>query len=163
MKYVLDSGIFMNLHEVPTIPGTHYIPTSAVDEIKSSNSRHIFELFLSQHDVTVLDPDENYLKMAKKASTKIGQTGLSAVDLEVLALVFMLLDVEPVTLISDDYAMKNVAHSENIESIGFKTKGGNQLRIYEFQCNACHEVFDKLPEECDNCGHTKFTRHRRKH
>ena len=162
MKVIFDSGIIMNLDHLPDIVGVFYTTQLAIDEIKSPQSKHLFELFNEKHRVSVVIPSPKYVTVVENRSKSIGQIKLSDTDKEILALALMLGEQGEVILLSDDYGLRNVGHELEINSRGVKTKGGNQLRRFSYICTACKAMFSERIEECDTCGNTKFTRRRRK-
>lgn len=162
MKVVFDSGIIMNLDHLPDITGEFYTTQLALDEIKSHQAKHLFELFRERYRVSILSSDVTYFNEVEKCSKSIGQIKLSHTDKGILALALMLSEEDDVLLLSDDYGLRNVAHELELQSKGVKTKGGNQLRKFSYMCTACNSIFSERVEECDTCGNNKFTRRRRK-
>jgi len=162
MKVIFDSGIIMNLDHLPDIKGDFYTTQQAIDELQSPQAKHLLVLFREMYRVSILMPESRYLKEVKKCSKSIGQIKLSETDIGILALALMLRDEGDVLLLSDDYGLRNVGHELELKSKGVKTKGGNQLRKYNYECSACKSIFSKRIEECDTCGNNKFTRRRRK-
>lgn len=162
MKVVFDSGIIMNLDHLPDITGEFYTTQLAIDEIQSTQARHLYELFKEKYRVSILSTDVTYVNQVEKCSKSIGQIKLSETDKGILALALMLSGQDDVLLLSDDYGLRNVAHELELQSKGVKTKGGNQLRKFSYMCTACNSIFSERVEECDTCGNKKFTRRRRK-
>ncbi|MFV2015633.1 MAG: NOB1 family endonuclease [Candidatus Heimdallarchaeota archaeon] len=159
---IFDSGIIMNIDHLPDIKGEFYTTQLAIDELQSPQAKHLFELFREKYRVSILIPDARYLKEVKKCSKSIGQIKLSETDVGILALALMLKEEGDVLLLSDDYGLRNVGHELELKSKGIKTKGGNQLRKYNYECSACKSIFSERIEECDICGNNKFTPRRRK-
>ncbi|MHA2100173.1 MAG: hypothetical protein ACW99A_15975, partial [Candidatus Kariarchaeaceae archaeon] len=143
------------------LKGEFYTTNIAIDEIRSSQSKNIFEIFRAQHQVTVLDPKATYIHLVEQVSQQIGQLKLSSIDYSVLALATMLNEDDEVLILSDDYGLRNVAHELKLSSRGVKTKGGDQLRKYKYVCTACNSMVNERVAECDNCGNISFKRKRR--
>jgi rRNA maturation endonuclease Nob1 len=161
MEYVLDSGIFMNQNKVPEIDGECFISQATIDEIRSVSSSHLLDIFLANHRVNIVDPASKYLEQIKRVAIKMGQNRLSDVDTEVLALALMMSESREITLLTDDYGLRNVAHQLNLNSKGVKSKGGREKRRYAYRCNGCQYVYNKIVDDCDICGTTKFDRLRK--
>jgi rRNA maturation endonuclease Nob1 len=162
MKVIFDSGIIMNLDHLPKLQGEFYTTNYAIEEIRSSQSKNIFEIFQSQHRISVFDPEEKYVEIVESTSKFMGQIELSKTDTSVIALALMFSEQnDKVLLISDDYGLRNVAHELKIKSKGLKTKGGSQLRKFRYICTACNFEFNERVDECDNCGNQSFKRKRR--
>ncbi|MCE7737516.1 MAG: hypothetical protein GPJ54_21680 [Candidatus Heimdallarchaeota archaeon] len=152
----------MNSDHLPDITGEFYTTQLAIDEIQSTQARHLFELFREKYRVSIITADATFVAKVEKCSKSIGQIKLSATDKGILALALMLKEQDEVLLLSDDYGLRNVGHELELQSKGVKTKGGNQLRKFTYMCTACKTVFPERTEECDTCGNKKFTRRRRK-
>jgi rRNA maturation endonuclease Nob1 len=99
--------------------------------------------------------------MVKQTAQSLGQSGLSRPDLDVLALALQLSNTDEVLILSDDFALRNIAHELEIKSKGITTKGGTQKRSYGYQCSACGARYFGVVTECEICGHTIFDRFRR--
>ncbi len=161
MKYVLDSGFFMNVHFQPQVVGEFYICNSVLDEIKSSTAKNVYDMFIAKKKVTILDPENKYLKKINEVAKKMGQTLLSYPDKELLALALMLSEYDPVVICTDDFGIRNIGFELKINSIGSKTEGGLEKRNYKFKCNGCSSFYINNENQCDVCGHNKFTRVRK--
>ena len=158
MKIVLDSGFLMNIQEIPQIEGELYAPSSVIAEIRSKQAVYILDMLRERVQLHIHDPQKRYFTKVEKLCRHEGQTGLSQQDKEVLALAIELSEFDEITIATDDYAIKNIAHGLNIETISIKTEGGKQRRKYYFKCKACNHVYDYALEICDSCGYDKFTK-----
>lgn len=162
MIYILDSGIFMNTSNPPKLSNeVVYCSQRVVDEIQSRVAGHLWALFKEKNKITIMDPEVKFVTQIRTTASHMGQKGLSTTDVEVLALALMLSKFESVLLLSDDYAVRNVAHQLNISSEGVTTSGGDETRQYVYTCLACHVTYTFLVDECDVCGSSKFQRKRR--
>ncbi|MHA2402767.1 MAG: NOB1 family endonuclease [Candidatus Kariarchaeaceae archaeon] len=161
MKYVVDSGIFMNQQMLPSIDGEIYLCRSVLEELKGQLTKNIYNLILSTHKISEIEPEKGYLQKVEQSMERIGQISLSNADKDLLALALMLSNYDQVILISDDYALRNVAHDLQINSKGSKTHGGGELRKYHYVCQACGKKFKGTVFDCDICGSARFRRIRR--
>ncbi|MHA2249567.1 MAG: NOB1 family endonuclease [Candidatus Kariarchaeaceae archaeon] len=160
MKVIIDSGVLMNIQVIPDIAGELYTCQSILREIKSGLASNILDLLSANQKIRVLEPDKRHLAKIDDISSKIGQTSLSPPDKDLLALALMLSETDPVTIISDDYGIRNVAHALRIQSQGFKTKRGNKARRYKFICRGCRKQYSQKIEICDICGTLLFDKTR---
>ena len=158
MKIVLDSGFLMNIQEVPHLTGELYSPSSVISEIRSKQAVYILDILRERVQLHIHDPKKANLIKIEKLCQKEGQIGLSIQDKEVLALAIELMEFDEIRIATDDYAIKNIAHVLNIETISIKTEGGKQRRKYYFKCKACNHVYDYALDLCDSCGYNKFTK-----
>ena len=94
------------------------------------------------------EPNPAAIVLATDASQKTGDfTGLSSVDLDVLALAFF----TGHTLVTDDYRMQNVCQSMNHPWRGVIQLGVKEVRNHVLACTACGAVFMQ-GETCPDCG-----------
>ena len=153
MPIIIDSGLFMNTSNIPSFDDNVYTTSLVINEIQHTKTDYLFELFKSKNKVTILEPTQDDVDKIIKQAKNIGQKDLSNTDIHVLALC---LQFDTPLLISDDYDVRNVAHSLNIVSKGNTTTGGNKLRKYKFKCSGCGKMYSKSLSECDICGTEKF-------
>jgi len=153
MPIIIDSGLFMNTSNIPSFDDNVYTTSLVINEIQHTKTDYLFELFKSKNKVTILEPTQDDVDKIIKQAKNIGQKDLSNTDIHVLALC---LQFDTPLLISDDYDVRNVAHSLNILSKGNTTTGGYKLRKYKFKCSGCGKIYSKSLLECDICGTVKF-------
>jgi UPF0271 protein len=81
-----------------------------------------------------------------------GETGdadeLSETDTRLLATAFEL----SATLVTDDYAMQNVAEKLDVDVQVIARDGIEEEREWTFQCAGCGREFDDDRERCPICG-----------
>ncbi|AKU07978.1 MULTISPECIES: NOB1 family endonuclease [Haloferax] len=81
-----------------------------------------------------------------------GETGdrdvLSETDTRLIAAAFEL----DATLVTDDYAMQNVAERLNVGVEVIAQDGIAEQRSWKFQCQGCGREFDENKERCPICG-----------
>ncbi len=81
-----------------------------------------------------------------------GETGdrdvLSETDTRLIAAAFEL----DATLVTDDYAMQNVAERLNVGVEVIAQDGIAEQRTWKFQCQGCGREFDEDKERCPICG-----------
>ncbi len=148
----------MNNEYLPHLSGDIYIPESVYKEIRSQLAKNIFELLNSKYKISIIQPEQKFIEIINNIIHKLGQNNLSSPDIDILALAIYLKQFDDVTIITDDYAIRNIAHELDIKSRGVKTTGGNKKRKYFYRCTACGTVFQYKIDNCDVCGHNKFNR-----
>ena len=94
-------------------------------------------------------PEDGTVERVRRAADGSG-------DLEVLSetdirLIAATLELDG-TLVTDDYAMQNVAETLDL-SVEVIAQGGiDEQRDWQFQCQGCGREFDEHRERCPICG-----------
>ncbi|MGI0040084.1 MAG: NOB1 family endonuclease, partial [Nitrososphaera sp.] len=125
--------------------------TSAVFEevghIKSPYAA--LEALLDAGNLSIVDPDRENIDAVVAAAKKTGDYGkLSKADVSILALARQM----GATLVSDDYAVANVAATVGIAVEMSSGKGIKNVRRYVTYCSACSKAFGPNAKECPLCG-----------
>lgn len=102
---VFDTSAFLNRFNFQNFPKI-YTTNSVIDELLSSENKHIFENLLNQNKIKIQDPKKESFVLIKKKSPK----SLSKTDLEVLALAYEL----KAELHTDDFMMRKIAKNLKI-------------------------------------------------
>lgn len=154
--YVLDSTAFY-----AGIPyqgnGRYYTTYLVLEEVK----HHNVGSSLIHTRVQVTEPSEESVNIVKTTATKTGDIrALSATDVSLLALALDLTKLENgARLVSDDFAVRNVAEVLSIRLSETSMKGGEWKNItWKLFCSGCGKAYTnpKLVE-CPVCG-TKLVR-----
>jgi UPF0271 protein len=94
-------------------------------------------------------PEEGTVAKVRRAA---GETGdrevLSETDVRLLAAAFEL----DGTLVTDDYAMQNVADKLQVRVEVIAREGIDERRDWTFQCQGCGREFDSNADRCPICG-----------
>ena len=119
---------------------------SQLDEVERlSPSRH---LMIESQGPDFQSPTPASLELATLASQETGDfSGLSNVDLDVLALAFS----TGLTLVTDDYRMQNVCQHRGHPWRGVIQDGVREVRTHALVCKGCGSVH-KQGEFCPDCG-----------
>ena len=119
---------------------------SQLNEVQRlSPSRH---LMLEAQGPRFETPDPAAIAVATEASQETGDfSGLSPVDLDVLALAFSM----GCTLVTDDYRMQNVCSHRGHPWRGVVQDGVREVRSHALQCVGCGSVH-RQGEVCPDCG-----------
>ncbi len=149
--YILDTCAFLTQNhpkgEIATI-----------SEIESElNNRQSKQYFTNMKEIglKIREPKVDSIENIRKNSEETGDLGvLSNIDLKILALAYEMHEI----IVSDDFAIQNVALHMGIE---FTSCSGNEikeLRKWKYRCSACRaEALGKM-ESCSVCGSEKIFR-----
>ncbi len=155
--YVADSAVFIMGYPVES---TLLISVPAVvNELKSSEAAMRFELAREEGArVEAPQPDmmEDVLIMAKHTRDV---EELSTTDIEILAKALERKD--NATLLTDDYAVQNVAVMLGIDVKPIVQKKIRDILVWEKQCVGCRKRFDE-GDICPICGSDLKKRRKRK-
>ena len=127
---------------------SYYVTASIYDEIKHIKKNHIaLEILLNSKRLIIQDPDDKHVTKVMNAAKKTGDIdSLSDEDMSSIAL-SLELDSD---LISDDFAVSNVAKHLGVVIIPIMTRGIKTVGRWVHYCSAC----GISPKEsiCPNCG-----------
>jgi UPF0271 protein len=125
--------------------------TSAVfEEVKHIKKSHAaLDALVDAGNLAILDPDKKSVDKIIAVAKKTGDIGkLSDADISILALALE----HDATLMSDDYAVANVAASLQVKVASSSGKGIRETRKYIAYCSTCGKAFSPTQKECPNCG-----------
>ena len=109
------------------------------------------ELLIDSDRLKILEPDKECLRQVITMAKKTGDyEKLSTADISILALAFQIKS----TLISDDYAVQNIAAILKIPVGTVGTKGITKIRRWINFCNACGKAYGPNINQCMLCGNT---------
>jgi len=142
--YVLDASAF--IEEYDTEESIATIP--AVREELADGAGYRFDA-MEGAGMHIHIPDEGAIDRVKQAANGTGDLGvLSETDIRLLAAA-MELDA---TLVTDDYAMQNVADALDVPVDVIAKAGIEERRDWHFQCQGCGQEFDEHHDRCPICG-----------
>ncbi|MFB6094694.1 MAG: NOB1 family endonuclease [Halanaeroarchaeum sp.] len=142
--YVLDTSAF--IHEYETDGPVATVP--AVREELSDAQAYRFDA-MEGGGMHIQIPDESTLQTVRQVATRTGdETVLSATDVDLLAAAVEL----DATLVTDDYAMQNVADALDLAVEVIAQDGIEERRDWHFQCQGCGREFEDDRERCPICG-----------
>ncbi|WP_267640849.1 NOB1 family endonuclease [Haloarchaeobius amylolyticus] len=142
--YVLDSSAFIN--EYHTSNDTATIPM--VREELQDESVYRYDA-MEGAGMHVHIPDEETTERVRRAARETGDLDvLSDTDVRLVAATFEL----DGTLVTDDYAMQNVAEKLNLAVEVIAREGIDERRDWRFQCAGCGREFDENKDRCPICG-----------
>jgi len=142
--HVLDSSAF--IHEYHTDEQTASVPL--VREELEGESAYRFDA-LEGSGMHMHIPDEETVERVERAARETGDFAeLSRTDIRLLAAAFEL----DARLVTDDYAMQNVAEKLEVSVEVIAREGIDEQRDWTFQCQGCGREFEDERERCPVCG-----------
>jgi endoribonuclease Nob1 len=149
-KYALDAGAFYTGF-VFLSSAYRYCTTQAVlDEVKHIKRSHgAIEALLESNNLQILNLDTKSIKKVVAAARRTGDyTKLSEADISIIALALQM----EIVLVTDDYAVANVATTLKIPVKSVASKGITHTRKWIAYCSACSRAFGPNAKECRLCG-----------
>ncbi|QLD90423.1 NOB1 family endonuclease [Natronomonas salina] len=141
---VLDSSAFIDDHttedQIATIP--------MVREELEDEAGYRFDA-LEGSGMRIHIPDPGTVERVERAARETGDAdALSRTDVRLLAAAFEL----DATLVTDDYAMQNVAEKLDVYVDVIAQEGIDEQLDWQFQCQGCGRTFDDRRDRCEICG-----------
>ncbi|MDS0221874.1 NOB1 family endonuclease [Haloarcula sp. S1AR25-5A] len=142
--YVLDSSAFINEYhtdeQIATIPLVR-------DELEDEAAYRFDALEGSGMHLHI--PEDNTVERIERAASETGDLAeLSETDIRLIAAAFEL----DSRLVTDDYAMQNVAEKLDVAVEVIAREGISEQRDWLFQCAGCGREFDENRDRCPICG-----------
>jgi UPF0271 protein len=148
-SYALDAGAFYA--GIPFLSSGSHCTTEAVfNEVKHIKSSHAaIEALVDSGNLRIIEPDQKDIEKVAVVAKKTGDSAkLSGADISILALALSL----KTTLVTDDYAVANVATVMKIPVRSTSSKGIKEVRRWITYCSACSRTFGPNASECPLCG-----------
>jgi UPF0271 protein len=141
---VLDSSAFINEYhtedDIATIP--------LVREELEDESGYRFDA-MEGAGMRIHIPDAQTIERVERSARETGDFAeLSDTDVRLVATTFEL----DATLVTDDYAMQNVAERLDVAVDVIAREGITEQRDWQFQCQGCGREFDENKDRCPICG-----------
>ncbi|MEO9295741.1 MAG: PIN domain-containing protein [Nitrososphaera sp.] len=152
---VLDASAFYA--GTAFLSGKKCATSSAVfEEVRHIKSAAL-DALMDSGNLSIIDPDKKEIDIIMAAAKKTGDIAkLSQTDVSILALARQ----QNATLVSDDYAIANVAATIGIRIEMSSGKGIRQTRRWTSYCSACGKAFGPSAKECALCGNRLKRRYR---
>ncbi|MFC6873579.1 MULTISPECIES: NOB1 family endonuclease [Halobellus] len=142
--HVLDSSAF--IHEYHTTDDIASIPMVREELEGEASYRFDADEGSGMH---IHIPASGTVEKIKRAARETGdEETLSETDVRLLAAAFELDGV----LVTDDYAMQNVADRVEVDVQIIAREGISETREWTFQCQGCGREFDEERDRCPICG-----------
>lgn len=141
---MLDSSAF--IHDFHTTEQTATIPL--VREELEDESAYRYDA-MEGSGMHIHIPNGDTTETVRRAARESGDLEeLSETDVRLIAATFELDGV----LVTDDYAMQNVAEKLNVDVEVIAREGISEQREWVFQCQGCGREFDEDRDRCPICG-----------
>ena len=149
--FILDTCAFLTQKhptgEFVTVPG---IKT----EIVNRQSRQYFENMLATHLKVMKAQKDSYDVVNKEAKETGDYDVLSKVDMDILALGYECKG----TIITDDFAIQNVALALEVKFLSCSGKVISEKRAWRYKCTACNHKEKVKLKNCSVCGNEEIRR-----
>lgn len=126
-----------------------YTTPKVYDEIKHIKKNHdAIGILLETKRLTIIQPEKEYTDIVIKMSKTTGDYNhLSQEDISSIALCLQLSS----ELITDDFAVSNVAKNLGLKVSPIMTLGIKEVGNWIYYCPGCHKNYSKS-KECPVCG-----------
>ena len=126
-----------------------YTTPKVYDEIKHIKKNHdAIRILLETKRLTIIQPEKEYIDVVIKMSKTTGDFNqLSEEDISTIALCLQLNS----ELVTDDFAMSNVAKNLGLNVSPVMTLGIKDVGNWIYYCPGCHKNYSKS-KECPICG-----------
>ena len=142
--YILDASAFIN--EYHTDQPVASIPL--VREELEDESAYRFDA-MEGSGMHLHIPEEGTVERIERAASDTGDADeLSRADIRLVAAAFEL----DGRLVTDDYAMQNVAEKLEVPVEVIAREGIEEQRDWHFQCGGCGREFEENHDRCPVCG-----------
>ncbi len=151
---VLDTSAFI-MGFNPSKTDEAYSVRAVEEELSAGTMPQLrFRMFSEKGDLTVRPPSLRAERIVEEASLKVGESGyLSKADREVLALAMDLkLDGKEPVIVSDDYAIQNLADHLQITHSSLANFGIVHRFNWIMYCPACYRRYKPPEKKCRVCG-----------
>jgi len=151
MHIVLDTSAILSGKHVSG--STVTVPTVINEFNEGGHSWRLLQ-YAKSAGMQVRQPTEVYRKRVIDAADQTGDAlQLSKADMDVLALTLELQnELDEVVLLTDDYAIQNVAAALDLVAQGILQPGIRQHWCWHYRCRSCGRTFETVPAECPVCG-----------
>ncbi len=128
---------------------SNFITSLVYEEIQHIKKEHdAIQILVETKRLVIQDPEANFLESVKKAAKESGDfRNLTGEDISTLSLSLQLNS----ELVTDDFAISNVAKGLGISIKPIMTDGIKKTCVWRYYCPACKINFSKY-KQCPNCG-----------
>jgi UPF0271 protein len=149
-EYALDAGAFYTGLVFLSSAYQYWTTQAIFDEVKHIKRSHgAIEALLESNTLHVLNSDRINIDKVVAAARRTGDyQKLSEADISIIALALQL----KIVLVTNDYAVANVATTLKIPVKSVASKGVMHTRRWIAYCSACGKAFGPNAKECRLCG-----------
>lgn len=156
-KFALDATAFyqgFHLHSSCTCITTGLV----FEEISHiQNKLSSLESLVLSKRIMIFEPTNNMVKLVKTMAKQTGETRLTDADISILALA----KDYNVTLVTDDFALCNLAKTMSIGLLNLGTKGIRETRKWTKFCSSCGRGYPSAISDCSICGNKLRVRYKK--
>ncbi len=151
--YVLDSTPLLTGYSPSMVTNQHYTTQEILEELGREEQ---LRMTIVRSWLQIREPARKSIKVVKEAAAETGDNlVLSSADLSILALSNEISEEgKKVTLMTDDYAVQNVASKLHIPFQNYVWKGIRRPITWELYCPTCRKTYNTQRRTCPNCGST---------
>jgi endoribonuclease Nob1 len=156
-KYALDATAFyqgFHLHTMDTCLTTGLV-FDEISHIQYKTSS--LDVLMLAKRIVIHEPIASTATLVKLVAKRMGESRLSEADVSILALAK---DYNAV-LVSDDFAISNLAKSLSIELLNLGTKGIRERRKWIKYCGICGKGYSPTQSVCSLCGNKLRVRYKK--
>lgn len=147
-RYVIDTSAILT-RKLNLSQENFVIPASVLEEIRLGKIARA--ITWQEEDLYIVQPKAESISSVRKAASETGDLEeLSRTDIEVLAVALEL----GATVVTDDFAIENVASRLGIRFVGADLKSIARSIEWQFRCTGCGRRFTRRVSECPVCGHS---------
>ncbi|MBN2250886.1 MAG: hypothetical protein JW724_02275 [Candidatus Altiarchaeota archaeon] len=148
MMKVLDSSSILH-SDLDFTEGDYLVTNSVLHEIMDERALVLVQKALKNGSMTLKDPSPESIGKAGEAAKETGDLfRLSGADLDVLALALE----EDALILSDDYAIQNVAGKLKLRCQKTVQEGIKKHLVWVNMCPSCSRTYDSDARVCSVCG-----------
>jgi endoribonuclease Nob1 len=149
-RYALDAGAFYTGLIFLSSTYRYYTTQAVFDEVKHIKRSHgAIEALIESNTLQILNSGRNSIEKVVAAARRTGDYAkLSDADISIIALALQL----EIVLVTNDYAVANVATTLKIPVKSVADKGITHTRRWIAYCSACGRAFGPNAKECRLCG-----------
>lgn len=152
---LLDSAAVLNNPNFSFSDGSYAMPYRVADELKDLQSRNLLQNALHSKRIALFEPSHDSLKAAKELAESRGVIGLSATDLDLIAVAIDLCSKQLLESVqTDDYSVQNMLLLLKIPFKAVLHKGITEERGFQRKCIGCGKTFNSsfVGRTCPDCG-----------
>ena len=149
-RYALDAGAFYTGLIFLSSTYRYYTTQAVFDEVKHIKRSHgAIEALIESNTLQILNSGRNSIEKVVAAARRTGDYAkLSDADISIIALALQL----EIVLVTNDYAVANVATTLKIPVKSVGSKCITHTRRWITYCSACGRAFGPNAKECRLCG-----------
>ena len=128
------------------------------EEISHIQSKlSILESLVLNKRIKIVEPSKNTIKLVESDAKHLGESRLTAADISIIALAK---DYDAI-LVTDDFAICNLANSMSISLLNLGTQGIRETRKWIKFCKSCGRGYPPTLTICSLCGNKLRVRYKK--